>query len=148
MAFYKRHSYEYGSCTILWNNCQSGKESAGDTPSFLYTLFNGLRNYENPTYGGWGGRYTKLEGLANVYADAPDDGDIKKSISRWIDQANNDFQARLDWCVAGNFSDANHKPVIKIRGESSISARPGQKISLNAKSTTDPDGADETEAGR
>ena len=32
----------------------------GDTPAFLHTIDNGLRNMENPGYGGWGGRYVKV----------------------------------------------------------------------------------------
>ena len=37
--------------------------SEGDSPSFLYTLGNGLRGFEDPTYGGWGGRFYKVDGL-------------------------------------------------------------------------------------
>ena len=29
----------------------------GDSPSFLYFLANGLNSPENPSWGGWGGRY-------------------------------------------------------------------------------------------
>jgi len=114
--------------------------SEGDSPSFFYTYYNGLRNYENPTYGGWGGRFTKLAGFENVYTDAVEDGDVKQSMRRWVNQVNNDFQARMDWCVAQKFSDANHPPMIKIKGECDIKAKPGQKIQLNANGTTDPDG--------
>ena len=28
-----------------------------------------LRGYEDPTYGGWGGQFYKIEGLKNVYRD-------------------------------------------------------------------------------
>lgn len=37
--------------------------SEGDSPAFLYTLGSGLRGYEDPTYGGWGGQFYKIEGL-------------------------------------------------------------------------------------
>ena len=43
--------------------------SEGDSPAFLYTLGSGLRGYEDPTYGGWGGQFYKIEGLKNVYRD-------------------------------------------------------------------------------
>ncbi len=113
--------------------------SEGDSPSFFYTMYNGLRNYENPTYGGWGGRFTKLPGLPNVYVDAADDGDINKAIGRWVKEVNHDFEARINWCVANKFSDANHKPVIKMKQGDRL-AKAGQKIVLDAGKTTDPDG--------
>ncbi|HYO21132.1 MAG TPA: nucleoside hydrolase-like domain-containing protein, partial [Flavisolibacter sp.] len=114
--------------------------SEGDSPSFLYTLFNGLRNYEHPTYGGWGGRFVKHQKFEKVYVDAMDDSDVKKPLNRWVVQANNDFEARLDWCVAEKYTDANHAPRIKFKGKLDRTARPGQTIELNAKGTKDPDG--------
>jgi hypothetical protein len=114
--------------------------SEGDSPAFLYSLYNGLRNYEHPTYGGWGGRFLKLKNFENVYSDATDDGDIRKPLTRWINQANNDFEARLDWCVAKNYKEANHAPIIKLKGRLNRVAKPGEKIDLNANGTKDPDG--------
>jgi predicted aldo/keto reductase-like oxidoreductase len=40
--------------------------SEGDSPAFLYALDNGLRSYEHPSYGGWGGRFYKVPGTRNV----------------------------------------------------------------------------------
>jgi hypothetical protein len=114
--------------------------SEGDSPAYFYTMFNGLRNYENPTYGGWGGRFVKLPNFANGYTDASDDSDILKSMSRWVKQVNNDFEARLDWCVAEKYSDANHAPIIKFNGNTDLTVKPGQKVKLSAKGTKDPDG--------
>jgi hypothetical protein len=114
--------------------------SEGDSPSYFYSINNGLRSYENPTYGGWGGRFIKLPKFQNGYTDARDDGDINKPLTRWVDQVNRDFESKLDWCVATKFSDANHKPVIKLKTRSDITAKPGKKITLNAKGTKDPDG--------
>jgi hypothetical protein len=114
--------------------------SEGDSPSFLYTVYNGLRNYENPTYGGWGGRFVKLKDFKTGYTDATDDNDIKKPLARWVTQANNDFEARMDWCVADKYSNANHAPVIKVKGDQDRIVRPGQLVTLDAKGTKDPDG--------
>ena len=50
----------------------------------------------------------------------------------------NDFAARADWCV-NDYKNANHAPVVKIKGDLDISAKPGQTIKLSA-SATDPDG--------
>lgn len=114
--------------------------SEGDSPAFLYSIANGLRNHENPTYGGWGGRFTKMEGFENVYIDALDDGDKRKSLSRWIRDANSDFQARMDWCVSPNYNGANHPPIVIIKGKKSITVKSGKRVKLNANKSSDPDG--------
>ncbi len=108
--------------------------SEGDSPAFLWALKNGLRNYEDPTFGGWGGRFYKVDDFENVYADVSEG-----SYTRWIEDANRDFQARMDWCVAENFEDANHKPVINIDGPLDRTVQAGLTIVLNAKGTMDPD---------
>ena len=114
--------------------------SEGDSPSYFYTMYNGLRNFENPSYGGWGGRFVKLAAFPKGYSDASENGDMKQSMRRWIDQVNNDFQARMDWCVASKFSDANHAPVIRFAGNTTISVKSGQTINASAKGSKDPDG--------
>lgn len=60
--------------------------SEGDSPAFLYTLGSGLRGYEDPTYGGWGGQFYKIEGLKNVYRDVD-----RGSYLRWVEVANRDL---------------------------------------------------------
>lgn len=114
--------------------------SEGDSPSFFYTMRTGLRSYENPVYGGWGGRFVKHPGFQYVYEDATDDGDVKKPLARWVSQVNNDLESRMNWCVAQKFSDANHKPVITLKTKRDINAKPGQVITLNASGSKDPDG--------
>jgi len=109
--------------------------SEGDTPAFLWSLENGLRNYEDPTYGGWGGRFYRVEGFENVYADVSEG-----SYSRWIEDANRDFQVRMDWCVAGKYEDANHKPVIHMEGDLDRLVKAGETVEINAEGSMDPDG--------
>ena len=116
--------------------------SEGDTPAFLYCVGNGLRNHESPAYGGWGGRFKKFNKFDNVYVDAEDDGDNKKSLRRWIDDANRDFQARMDWCVASTYEDANHAPKIIVKGKEDKTVKRGKKIKLDASKSSDPDGND------
>ncbi len=113
--------------------------SEGDSPAFLYSIANGLRNHEDPTYGGWGGRFTKFDQFENVYTDAKDDGDIKKSLRRWIDDTNNDFKARMDWCVE-SYENANHPPIVRVNVNKDIQVKGGKKIVIDAGKTTDPDG--------
>lgn len=114
--------------------------SEGDSPAFFYTAGNGLRNYEHPGYGGWGGRFKKVEGFDRVYSDAEDAGGEKFQLKRWIDAVNADFEARMDWCVAANFADANHQPVAKVAGGLGRAAAAGEAVQLDASGSTDPDG--------
>jgi len=51
--------------------------SEGDSPSFFYILNTGLRSAENPSYGGWGGRFGKFEGHLAV-SDALDYNPLTK----------------------------------------------------------------------
>src|SRR5262249_55718598 len=50
-----------------------------------------------------------------------------------------DFQARLDWCVRPD-AEANHPPVVRIRGAGVRRARPGDEVIVDAGGSTDPDG--------
>ena len=113
--------------------------SEGDSPAFFYSIQNGLLNYVHPTYGGWGGRFEKTDEFDHVYKDAVDDGDKKKSLRIWIDDVNNDYQARMDWNVK-EYKDANHPPIVKIKKSANVKAKPGEMIRLSAAGTEDPDG--------
>jgi len=118
--------------------------SEGDSPSFFYILNTGLRSYEDPTFGGWGGRFGKFVGRLAVndvadYNPKTKQFETSYAIKRWIDDIQNDFAARADWCIADNFSKANHAPVATVKEGNNISAKAGEKITLTAKAT-DPDG--------
>ena len=113
--------------------------SEGDSPSFFYCLPNGLRNYEHPTFGGWGGRYEPLESNPSVFVDAFDGGSVKQSQSRWIRDVNADFMARMDWCVASEFSQANHAPVLKVNTPVNLMVKSGEAFELSVEGTKDPD---------
>lgn len=111
--------------------------SEGDTPSFLWLVNNGLRSHERPDFGGWGGRHANI-GL-NQWYDASDDGDNKKPLWRWTEAIQNDWAARLNWCIS-SYEDANHHPVVIIDGELDRIVSPGETIFLSASKTYDPDG--------
>ena len=106
--------------------------SEGDSPAYLYSIANGLRSHENPTYGGWGGRFYNVYG--NVYRDVS-----KGSYLKWVEFANRDFEARMKWCVANKYEDANHRPVVKVKGELDRTVRSGEPVELFAE-INDPDG--------
>lgn len=83
--------------------------SEGDSPSFLYSVENGLRSFEDPSFGGWGGRFYKVDGWENVYRDTGF-GELRE----WLEPAMHDFQARLAWCLAPDYAKGNHHPVISF----------------------------------
>lgn len=121
-----------------------GKDSIleGDTPAFLNMIDNGLRADESPSYGGWGGRFSLVNG--NFYTDSDDNSDIRWLLNRYIPFVQNDFQARLDWGVTKEFLGANHKPVIVLDVSTTFNAKAGDTITVSASDTYDPDGDDLT----
>lgn len=117
--------------------------SEGDTPSFLHLINNGLEAHEDYTLGGWGGRSIVDDPVnkPNHLTDATitDDGNRNKMYWRWVIPAQNDFAARMDWCVASSFSGANHAPVARIVGSNKVNVIPGETVILDGSPTTDPD---------
>jgi hypothetical protein len=144
--------------------------SEGDSPAFTHSIITGLRSIESPSYGGWGGRYVNVReniwldpvpvegykypegrwyattawGLKkyNEGASTFNNEQYKeyfKPMWRWSEALQNDFAARADWCVQ-SFDEANHPPVVKLTNKLDITAKPGKKIKLSAKGTSDPDG--------
>ena len=114
--------------------------SEGDSPSFLYLVDKGLRSLEDPTYGGWGGRFSP-DGRNTVADWDPWSGRFEASytLTRWFDDIQDDFAARLRWCTVQRYEDANHAPELRIAGDQDVFAAPGECISL-ACDAYDPDG--------
>ena len=158
----------HGPLCSLYKAHENGDyRSEGDSPAYFHVIPTGLRSYENPGWGGWGGRFVRIR--ENTWLDeVPESGyvypegkwytsnawgrsRIKKEIVndtllqqylkpmwRWMIPLQNDFAARADWCVK-EYKDANHQPVV-ICDKKDITSRPGAKIRLSAKGTYDPDG--------
>jgi hypothetical protein len=132
----------------------------GDTPSFLGLINNGLGWDVSPAFGGWGGRYVLYQPSGEprkIWTNNSDSRDTvmadngqtvtseQATIWRWREQFQNDFAARMNWCVAENFTNANHNPIAVLNGDRTkniltISATNGATIALNAEGTSDPDG--------
>ncbi|KAJ5406146.1 hypothetical protein N7465_007430 [Penicillium sp. CMV-2018d] len=130
----------------------------GDTPSFLYLIQNGLGVSEQPDYGSWGGRYSKVNPSTvlnfNHYSDAADsvvgqnNGTYisnRATVWRWRNAFQNDFAARMQWSLPANISKANHHPVISVNGTAElaplrINAAAGSSLTFDAAATSDPDG--------
>lgn len=134
----------------IWSNTlgQVRGIKEGDTPSFLTLIPNGLFDPDHPELGSWGGRF---QGDGHQLTDVPDpdidtraDPDPRmSSVYRWRAAFQNDFAARLDWCVKP-FQEANHPPVARIHGERFRHVKPGESVVLDASASTDPDGDDLT----
>lgn len=112
----------------------------GDTPSWFYFLENGLNKSSSPQYGGWGGRFTNN---STYYQDAKDHVDnvtnARATVWRWREDFQNEFQARMDWCI-NSYGNANHKPNAIISGDLSRTVKSGDYVTLDASACSDPDG--------
>jgi hypothetical protein len=120
--------------------------SEGDSPAFLHLVDVGLNNLNNPSFGGWGGRFVQAKDNPFRFEDNdqaadfnPETGkmDINYSQTRWLIAAQEDFAARADWCVK-SYADANHAPQITVKEGMFLTAKPGQELLINIE-TRDPD---------
>ena len=64
---------------------------------------------------------------------------------RWREAFQNDFGARLDWCVADDFNQANHNPIAVLNGDATrrvvnLEAKSDDTVKLSAAGSHDPDG--------
>lgn len=120
--------------------------SEGDSPSYLNLINTGLRSIEDPSNGGWGGRFVQSKTNPRLWQDGTNVTDsnyfTKKADpefpqSRWIDAIQNDFAARADWCVK-SYKDSNHPPVVTLKTEKDIAAKSGMVVHLSGLAK-DPD---------
>ncbi len=133
-------TFGHGPLAGVYESANGAFRSEGDSPSFMYEINVGLRSLENPSYGGWGGRFVEENpGVTHVWRGAEDGGDLYKPIWRWAEAFQNDWAARADWSVKP-YEEANHPPVVSLDGELDLEAAPGETITLNVRESTDPDG--------
>jgi hypothetical protein len=147
-----RENVQIGPLGSMYPNFEFIME--GDTPSFLYLIPNGLGDPQHPDYGSWGGRYEKVSQADGLFADTSDsvagiDRKIRRTnkatIWRWRDAYQNDFAARMRWTLSSSVKDANHPPELVVNGSNGLepvqlSATAGERITLDATGTRDPDG--------
>ncbi|MDO4214807.1 MAG: DUF1593 domain-containing protein [Bacteroidales bacterium] len=113
--------------------------SEGDTPEFLNIIGNGLRAWENPTWGGWAGRQKELSereqkmGYTMSFASSNGSDDV---MPVFVADCQNSFAMRMAWCSTSDFSAVNHDPV--VTGQLAVQAKAGETVKLNAK-VSDPD---------
>jgi hypothetical protein len=127
----------------------------GDTPSFLGLIDRGLGWDVSPAYGGWGGRYALYQPAGEARPIWTDNAATRDRVElgqgraetsnqatiwRWREHFQNDFAARMDWCLATDHSQANHNPRPVLNGDSStdvitIAAKAGSNVKLSAAGT-------------
>lgn len=125
--------------------------SEGDSPTFFMLLDTGLRTLEDATNGGFSGRYAKVDKKnskgqeVNYWSPVKDtyvkeDGSTMQVESSWkyIDDIQNDFAARADWCITNDYAKANHAPKVSVTEGTGIEATAGETLKLHAIAT-DPD---------
>ena len=145
-------------------------EGGGTTP-WLGLITKGLYDIDHPSWGGWSGRFTATmkENIWSKYKQiAPDEKDdvpfymydVDKDswtdpldghvytdtfapIFRWRKHIQDDFKARMDWCVMP-FDKANHNPVATVDGDKTDTilrrmAKAGEVLTFDATASSDPD---------
>jgi len=132
----------------------------GDTPSFLGLIDNGLGWSESPAYGGWGGRYSLYQSYGDTRPSWTNNRESRDTVTadngvtetsdmatiwRWREHYQNDFAARMDWCVTDDYAKANHNPIAVLNGDTTrnvlqIEAPAGSTVTLSAAGSKDPDG--------
>jgi len=158
--YLRTHIQSHGPLGAVYPNTKWATE--GDTPAFMHVYPNGLNDPEQIDQGGWGGRFSfkKQEGIRSMsevkkirkdgetrydpytmYGNTPEKAG---AIKRWIKGYSNDFEARMDWTMTGDYSKVNHHPVAVLNGDKTkqvleVSASAGSSRTLSAKGSSDPD---------
>ena len=125
--------------------------SEGDSPTFFMLFDTGLRTLEDITNGGFSGRYARADkknskGQEVNYWSPVADAYVKEDRSpmkvesswKYIDDIQNDFAARADWCIVNDYAKANHAPKVSVTEGTDIKASAGETLKLHAIAT-DPD---------
>ncbi|MBI4663614.1 MAG: DUF1593 domain-containing protein [Verrucomicrobia bacterium] len=136
----------HGPLGALYPTNTTHWQKEGDSMTFLYLVPTGMNDPEQPTWGSWAGRYGPMDGFAGrsyCWANQADawGGTTNRdnTLRRWAADLQNDFRARLDWCVKP-FAEANHPPEAKVEGPRQRVVSPGSEVPLSARGSRDPDG--------
>lgn len=65
--------------------------------------------------------------------------DNKVTLWRWRKDFQNDFAARMNWCIQ-SYKNANHPPIVVLNHPEQFTVKSGQLFGLDAGASTDPDG--------
>jgi hypothetical protein len=141
----------HGPLGTLYPTNTNIRQKEGDSHLFLYIIPTGMNDPMHPGWGSWAGRF----GLRDAEPRRPNyywanqrdvwQGTTNRdnTLKRWAADLQNDFRARLDWCVKP-FSVANHPPIAALNGDWSkeiltCTAKPNSNVRLSAAGSKDPD---------
>lgn len=140
----------HGPLGALYPSNTTHAQKEGDTMTFLYLVPTGMNDPEQPTWGSWAGRYglnPEFRKKPYYWANQADawQGTTHRdnTLKRWAADLQNDFRARLDWCVKP-LRETNHPPAVVVNGKDGteilhLTAAPGE-VKLTAAGSSDPDG--------
>ena len=141
----------HGPLGALYPTNTTHRQKEGDTMTFLYLVPTGMNDPTQPGWGSWAGRYCPREGAGDrpyFWASCPEawEGTTHREngLKRWAADLQNDFRARLDWCVKSR-AGANHPPRVVLQGREGravlrAEGKAGTRLDLSAEGTRDPDG--------
>ena len=136
----------HGTLGALYPTNTGPPQKEGDTMMFLYLVPTGMNDPERPTWGSWAGRYGRNpnhKGRSYYWATEEDTWQgtthRENTLKRWAIHLQNDFTARMDWCVK-DFEGANHPPAPRVKGLLCRTVAPGAKVTLDAGDSSDSDG--------
>ncbi len=141
----------HGPLGALYPTNTTHPQKEGDSMTFLYLVPTGLGDLERPTWGSWAGRYglnPEFNGRPCYWANQADTwhGTTHRdnTVKRWAADLQNDFRARLDWCVKP-VKEANHAPLIVVNGVEGreviwLLPAVGAALKLDAAGSRDSDG--------
>ncbi len=117
----------------------------GDSPAFFYLISAdlGLNDPLEPTHGSWGGRFIPMESPfpEGYYMTC---GVDPVALNRWLPVIHSSFMNRLRFSTtAPGF--VNREPLPRLKGFPDrqiirLSVEPGQRLTLDASGSVDPDG--------
>jgi hypothetical protein len=141
----------HGPLGALYPTNTTHPQKEGDSMTFLYLIPTGLGDPEQPSWGSWAGRYgpnAQFNGRPCFWANQADTWQETttrdNTVKRWAADLQNDFRARLEWCVKPPGA-ANHPPRVVVNGVVGqdilrIMPPPGSVVALDASASRDPDG--------
>ncbi|KAF3033149.1 hypothetical protein E8E12_003465 [Didymella heteroderae] len=129
--------------------CKPMKEydflSEGDNVVFNPLLSTGLQNPEDGDLGDWGGRRKQNSTSPNLWVlvdkERARNGSQTQgwTTARWVEAAQDDFAARMQWTLTGKYDEGNHAPKVRVVGQKTLQAKAGECVKLEAE-VSDPDG--------
>jgi hypothetical protein len=142
---------DHGPLGELYPTNTTHNQKEGDTMTFLSWIPTGMNDPARPKWGSWAGRYglkSESEDQPLYWANQSDtwQGTTHRdnTLKRWAAALQNDFRARMDWCVKLH-AEANHPPQPRLKDSLDneilhLRPRPGTSITLDASPSIDPDG--------